>query len=421
MFALRFGRPRRESLATQRRRRGTAISAIEGLEGRQLLSYSPIGSLPDLTVTGQAGPTAAYGGPLTVTVDVRNLGANSLTEPLALAAGAPSTADSLPSHVGVYLLKSARDKPGGANSVLVGEIETPSVPQNSLVRLTQTFTLPDRPKKFPGSGGTVYIGFRADDLLETRDLDRRNNITRNGNNVPVVINAALPDLAAVAIDVPPVMQPGDVIAPSIKIANFGTVNTATQAPVTVLLVASTDTNYGPTDAILARYVITDLPGLSQAPARRTVLGDVNIDDSPNITTLQITADETQTATLPAGTGYYIGVVVDPLNQIRELHEIGTGPSPALQLVRRVGTVPGLPPAGVLSPPSPVTNQFPIPAFAPLGTLSDFLGNAATAAQSINSTGGNPADFLTASFRHGSKPRPTKTSSGGASTGSPANV
>ncbi|MDB5351918.1 MAG: hypothetical protein JWN86_3165 [Planctomycetota bacterium] len=402
MFAERFRRPSRETTAP--RRRLASISGVEALETRQLLAYSPIGSLPDLTVTGQAGATITYGGPLTVTVDVRNLGANSLTEPLALEPNAPSTADSAPSHVGVYLLRTAHTKPGGAGSVLVGEIATPTVLQNSLVRLTQTFTLPSRPPRFPGSGGTIFVGFRADDLRETRDLDRTNNV---GNKASVIVNAALPDLAAVAIDVPPAMQPGDTIAPSIKIANFGTVDTATQGPVTVLLVASTDTNFGPNDVILGRYVITDLPGLSQAPASRTVLGDVNIDDAPNIVTLETTATGSNIVILPPGQSFFIGVIVDPLNQIRELHEIGTGPNSALQLVRRVTAIPGLPPAGVLSAASPIENQFPFPAFAPLGSLQDFLGDAAAAAQTINSTGGSSSDFLT-SVRGLNRPKPPKT-------------
>ena len=108
----------------------------------------------------------------------------------------------------------------------------------------------------------MYLGFVADDLRQVRDLDRTNN---NGNVVAVGIAAALPDLAAIAIDVPPVIQPGDTIAPSIKVANYGTVNTAPQGPVTVLLVASTDKNFGPNDVILSNYQITDLPGLAEAP------------------------------------------------------------------------------------------------------------------------------------------------------------
>src|SRR3954451_8116053 len=106
------------------------MNGLEALEGRQLLSYSPIGSLPDLVVTAQAGPIATYGGPITVTLDVRNLGASSTVEPLNLAQGATSTATAAPSHVGVSLVSGPRGKPGGPRSVFLGDVAIPAVPQN---------------------------------------------------------------------------------------------------------------------------------------------------------------------------------------------------------------------------------------------------------------------------------------------------
>ena len=184
--------------------------------------------------------------------------------------------------------------------------------------------------------------------------------------MPVQIKAALPDLTAIAIDVPPVMQPGDTIAPSIKIANYGTVDTATQGPVTVLLVASTDTNFGPTDVIVGRYVINDLPGLSQAPQRSTVLGDVNLDDPPNVVTLRHHHRRSAERHPAHGPGsYFIGVIVDPLNTIRELHEIGSGPAAPPEF-GIVGHVAGPAPGGRPERPVARHNHFPIPAFAPLG-------------------------------------------------------
>ena len=387
-------RSRRDHAA--RNRRAAVRLETEALEGRQLLSYSPLGSLPDLTVTGQAGAIAAYGGPLTVTLDVRNLGAASTIEPLNLQPGSTSTADAGPSHVGVYLLRTPHARPGGAGSVLIGEVPIPGVPQNSLVTVSQTLQMPAKPHRFPGSGGNVYLAFRADDLGEGDDLDRTNN---TGPIVPLTIEAALPDLTTIALDVPPTIQPGDTIAPSIKIANYGTVDTATQGPVTVLLVASTTTNFGPTDVILGRYQIDDLPGLSQAPQRRTVLGDVNVDDPPNVITLDTTTGDQPNVTLPTGLGnYFIGVIVDPLNTIRELHEIGSGPSSALQQVHRVSVVPGLPPAGIQSAPSPDTNLFPIPAYAPLLSLNDFLTAGNQAAQTAEATLGGIGGTTAAGIR-----------------------
>jgi hypothetical protein len=376
-------RPRR-NLTARNRRAAVTTTCLEALETRQLMAYSPIGSLPDLTVTGQAGAIAAYGQPISVILNVHNLGASSTIEPLNLEPNATSSADAGPSHVGVYLLRNSRVKAGGAGSILIGEVPIGSIAQNSLAVVSATLDMPSKPARFPGSGGTVFIGFRADDLREVQDIDRTNNTAKS---VPVQIFAPLPDLAAIAIDVPPVLQPGDTIAPTIKIANYGTANTALQGPVTVLLVASTDLNFGPTDVIIGKYEIADLPGLNQAPQTRTVLGDVTLDTPPNVVNLSTTTSETQNVTLPTGRGsYFIGVIVDPLNQIRELHEIGRGPSSALQLVERVNDVPGLASAGVLSDPSSVSNTFPIPAFAPLVPLSDFLTTPILAAQTATSSG-----------------------------------
>src|SRR5438105_4542509 len=86
-----FAHDARWARRAERVRRRPDRIAPERLEGRELLSYSPLGfSLPDLTVTGRAAPIAAYGGPLAVEVDVRNLGASSLIEPLNLEPGAGS-------------------------------------------------------------------------------------------------------------------------------------------------------------------------------------------------------------------------------------------------------------------------------------------------------------------------------------------
>ena len=369
MFAERFRRRRPDRVG-----RLLATSAIEALESRQLMAYTPLGSQPRLLVTAQTGAIASYGGPLTVTLDVQNVGASSVVEPLNLAPGSISTADAPASTVGVFLLRNPHVRPGGKGSVRVGTIEVPSVEQNSLLRVTDTLTLPGRPRRFPGNGGAVFVGFRTDGNIGSRRLNRINNVSPP---VPVQVTAALPDLAAIAIDLPENIQPGDSIAPALKIANYGAVNSNTQAPVTVLLVASTDRQYGPTDLILARYVIDSLPGLSEAPSKRVVLGDVNLDDPPNVSTLTTQADGNQVTTLPSGSGYFIGVVVDPLNEIRELREVAGGVNSDLQLVRQVGNIPDLPPAGILSDPAPASNLFPTPPFAPVATvgLPDFLFSA----------------------------------------------
>ena len=54
--------------AERRARRRTDLAALEQLEGRQLLSYSSLGySLPDLRISGLAGPVASWGSTYQVT------------------------------------------------------------------------------------------------------------------------------------------------------------------------------------------------------------------------------------------------------------------------------------------------------------------------------------------------------------------
>jgi hypothetical protein len=350
----------------RRARRRPNLSPIERLEERQLLAYTALGfSLPDLVVSGQTPPVATYGGPISVNIDVQNLGASSLVEPLSLYPGAASTADAPPSNVGVYLATAPRFNPFARNVVKIGDIPIPGVLQNSKIEVSSTLTMPAQPRGFPGDGGQLFVFFRADDLHQMNELDRTNDVAIGSQ--PVQIAAPLPDLAAIAIDVPAVMQPGDVIAPEIKVANFGTVNTNTQGPLTVDLVASSDPNFGPGDVILDSVQVPSLPPLSVAPSQFTVLGDATLDDPANVVSLQLPQ-----ATLPLSTtGYFIGVIVDPFNQIREIREIGAASSPALNPLRVVGApIPGLPPAGVLSAPAPTANLFPVPAFGPLATLTN---------------------------------------------------
>lgn len=344
------------------RRAGSPRPAVEGLEVRQLLSYSPLGfSLPDLTVTGVAAPVAAYSHTLTVSVDVRNLGASSTVEPLALQPGAVSSADAPPSEVTVFLSRSPRA--GRAPLVPIGTVEVPAVAQNSLVTVTKTLQMPPRFRSLPPNGGTVYAYFRIDQAQSIREHDKRNNFSRTG--VPIQVAVGLPDLYGVALDVPPVMQPGDVIAPTIRVANFGTTNTDLQSSFEVDLVASTDQNFGPGDSVLQRFVVSSLPPLAEVPMRNAVLGDVSI----NVPINEITLHNPVPVQLPTQPGqYYIGVVVDPQNVIREINEVGRGPNPRLEPIHPVGPPSHtLPPAGILSDPAPLGNVFPIPAFGPIQT------------------------------------------------------
>lgn len=339
---------------------------VERLEERSLLTFVGVGSPPpELAVTALAPTIAAYGGQIAVTAYVQNLGASSIAEPTALDQNATSTADAPPFSVGVFLSKSHRFTPRNrSNTIKLGTIDFENgLRQNSADALTGTFAMPtNRPRGFPGSNQKAYVFLRADEFSQVPNNIGYGRGEKISYPVAVTIAPALPNLSAIAIDAPPVIQPGDTIAPSIQIANFGTADTDLQSPVLVLLVASSDKNFGPTDVVVGRYVIDNIPPLSTVPQSRAVFGDVNVVPPNNVVTVSTTEDGEQNLTLPTGGNYFLGVVVDPFNEIRELDEVGRFPSPRLQLLKRVVDVPGLPPAGVLSDPSPAENVFPFPAF-----------------------------------------------------------
>jgi hypothetical protein len=335
---------------------------VERLEPRALLAWSPLGfSLPDLTVQGLAAPVASYGGPLTVTVEVDNLGSSTMTEPLSLQPGATSSADAPPSQVGVFLGRSPHFGPG---AVRVGTVDIPAIPQKGVAIVTDTLTLPARTRNLPPNGGTAFVFFRVDDGRQVVEADETNNIQRRG--VPVRMAVGLPDLFAVGLDTPPTLQPGDAIQPTIQLANYGTVDPAAQGTFDVQLVLSTDRNFGPGDVILQTFTVDSVPPLSAVPMRNVVLGDVNIDQPENI--ISLTPDAP--LTLPSGPAqYFLGVIVDPDNRIREISEVGRPFSSELDPIRPVGPpIPGLPVAGVVTSPSPATNLFPIPPFGPIPSL-----------------------------------------------------
>ncbi len=362
------------------------------------MAYSPLGySLPDLTVSGIAAPVAAYEGPLTVTVNVSNLGASSILEPNALPFGSPSHADAPASTVTVYLGSRPNFRAG---IVPIGTIDIPAVPQNSLLQVTQTLTMPVNYPVLPDVGGTAYVFFRINP--SGLDINRANNFTRTGQ--PLQIAPALPDVFATALAVPPVMQPGDFIQPDVKIANFGTVNTADQGPFLVDLVASTDQNFGPGDKLLASWTISNLPPLAQVPSTNTVLGDVTVNDPANVVTLTgpiVQLPDSSSTDPPTDsenvtpTVYYIGVIVDPDNAIQEISELdGDTQDPMLSPVVQVGPpINGLPPAGVLQPPTTPFPVFPYPTFVP--TDSTTTGTTGTTTVSAAGTPTNSMEYLDA--------------------------
>jgi hypothetical protein len=81
--------------------------------------------------------------------------------------------------------------------------------------------------------------------------------------------------------------------------------------------------------------------------------------------------------------YFLGIIVDPANTIREIREIGQPPSTELSPAVVVGPpITNLPPAGLVSAPASPANVFPIP---PFGLIPIFSSSASTVTQS--STGG----------------------------------
>jgi hypothetical protein len=352
-------RDRRNGRAGRQRGRGLGLglSTLERLEGRELLAYTPLGySLPDLTVSGYTSSSAAWGGPLTITLNIQNLGASTLPEPTALQPGAVSHADAGPTNVAVILARSPH--PNSRNSFIVASIGTPAVAQNSAIQETQTITLPAQPRGFPSDGGKVYVSFRINPTGIVNESDYTDNFAKSTN--PLLIEAPLPELDATALDVPPVMQPGDTIEPVIRVTNFGPASTGSQGPVTVDLVASTTRKFNTGSSILATYTVTNIPGNAQVSTGSTNFAVTNLNPQQN--TVTITGTPLTLPTTPRV--YFIGVVVDPKHTIKQIHQIGgvRTATNALSLSQQVGPpIKGLPPAGVIFAGGGANNlPFPYP-------------------------------------------------------------
>ncbi len=302
------------------------LAALECLEGRQLLAYSPLWfSLPDLIVSGTSSPLASYGRDVSVTVDVQNIGASSLIEPLALQPGAVSSADAPPSTVGVFLTPRQNSLRG---AIRIGTINVPFLRQNNLVRLTQNIQIPQRPAGFPGNGGRVFLNFLANANNTVIEVETANN---RSNNVAVRIAPPLSDVAVVRFDVPPVIQPGDTIRPTLVLANSGSVETGA-GPSEVLLVTSRSPRFGADTNIIARYPVGNIPAG----------GNITIEGTP--------------IKLPATRRvFYLGVLVG-------------GQNTGVRVSRRVGPpIEDLPPAGALVDVATDPPPFPFPAGIAGGT------------------------------------------------------
>ncbi len=358
LWKTRQARPRKHA----RRRRN--MTAPEQLESRALLAFSSLGfSLPDLAITGQAGPRAAWGGVLEVSAILQNIGASTITEPLSQAPattaptpgspyGSTSTADAPVTTVTVLLSRTARSTRG---AVSLGTIQAPPLSQNSVEQLAASFALPSRPKGFAGAGGKFYVWFLANSSNSTPEVSHSNNLSK-----PVAVQVTsqpLPELRAIALALPASLSPGDTVEPQIQIENFGSADSSLQGPVTVYLVASVTRNFTLGSSIVASYTVDSIPAVSETPTAgnfKTFAKHI-INQPNNVVTITGSA-----VTLPASPRtYFLGVVVDPNGSINQL----SVPKNNFTLIRVVGPkVKHLPPAGVVSLPN--TGQFPNP---PSGT------------------------------------------------------
>ena len=111
---------------------------------------SPLGfSLPDLSITGSAGSVAAWGGTLGIVATVINQGSSTITNPIADGPDASTTADAPASTVAVVITPHK----SMAHAVTIGTFQAPPLAQNSIEQLTDSFTLPSRPKGFHRRAG----------------------------------------------------------------------------------------------------------------------------------------------------------------------------------------------------------------------------------------------------------------------------
>jgi hypothetical protein len=329
----------------RRARRRTTLAAPERLESRELMTVNSLGfSLPDLTITGSAGSRAAWGGTLGVIATVVNQGSSTITNPIAQSPGSSTTADAPASTVAVVITPHKAMR----HEVTIGTFQAPPVAQNSLEQIQETFTLPARPPGFH-AGGTFYVHLIVNSTSSVLEADRSNNFSQP---IPVqVVSRALPELVATRLSVPPYMQPGDTIQPTISVSNLGTA--ATSGTVQVALVASTTKSFTIGSSIVALYNITNsIPSASEV-ATGGLISAFSETVNPLNNTITFTGPSVTLPTSPRK--YFLGVVVDPNGQIQQLSS-----SKDLSQIQVVGPpVSHLPPAGVVSTAN--SNLFPLPA------------------------------------------------------------
>ena len=318
------------------------------LEERTLLSFSNLGfSLPDLTISGEAGPRAAWGGPSIVSAYLQNIGASTTTEPLSQAVPTDTQAAG-----SLYSSASRRgcarlDGEGlaHADSQIVerrGHAGDHSrrrrLEQNNVEQLSSPFTLPSRPERICRSRTASFTSGSS----PTPPTNFPKATSRNNLSKPVAVQVTgqpLPELRVIGLAVPSRMQPGDTIAPTIVVENFGHGRYSAQGPVTVDLVESVTKSFTLGSQIVATYTIDDLPGVSGTPTKgnyRTFASQI-LAQPENVVSMGGNAVTLSTSP----NTYFLGVVVDPQGAINQL----SLPKNSFQAIHVVGPpIKGLPPA-----------------------------------------------------------------------------
>ena len=200
------------------------------------MSFSNLGySLPDLTISGEAGPRAAWGGSIVVSAYLQNIGASTTTEPMSQAGAtdtqatgslysSASAADADDSMVQVLITPNCQilERGGCAGRHRVRRRWNKTASNSSAVRSHCHRS----PAGFAGTGGKFYVWFLANATDAFPEANTNNNLSKP---VPVqVVGQPLPELRAIGLAVPSRMQPGDTIDPTIVVENTGTADTSAQ-------------------------------------------------------------------------------------------------------------------------------------------------------------------------------------------------
>ncbi len=314
-----FWNKQRPDRSTRRPRSDAEASrlTLETLETRQLMAYSAFGySLPDLAVTGFTAPKAALGSYLAVDINVENRGASSLIEPTAIAPGSLSSADVINTSVQIY---GSATPSGSTGRILLGTLTIPAIRQNSDFETSVPVILPASNAAL-ASLKKFYVTLVVNSNRAAVETNYTNDIYRIPTPVTLIKNP-LPNLEVVGFDIPATLQPGDVITPTIRIANFGYGDPGTQGTTTVDIVASLDKNFSAGDVIVGSYTIASLPGLNAVPTQTSIAAAQNLFQTPNENTTTLPAIK-----LPSTPGfYYLGIKIDPTHQINQTY----GPTAAL--------------------------------------------------------------------------------------------